>query len=160
MWQYWYQGIWLWSVIKQQHLFVKMCHFANQPLLQTHHVQSHPPCKLERSQNSSYKLTDDEIYCWLWSISLSSVAWRDTQRRVSKGFTAYWAKLARWRRYLIIAWSLSAVELCSDYSNYSSILAPNFHRRLQPQMLLIRGRPCSPSAEASALQFILWGGID
>lgn len=51
-----------------------------------HHVQSHQLCKLARSQNSSYKLTDDMIYCWLRPISLSLVAWRGSQSWVSKGF--------------------------------------------------------------------------
>lgn len=79
-----------------------MYHFAKRPLLQMHHVQSHPLCELARSQNCSYKLTDDMIYCWLNPISLSSAAWRGSESRVSEGFSAYRAKLARWRRDLII----------------------------------------------------------
>lgn len=82
---------------------LEMCKVTNKPLLQMRHVQSHPLCKLARSQNCSYKLTDDMIYCWLGPFSRSSVAWRGSQSQVSKGFTAYREKLARWRRDLIIA---------------------------------------------------------
>lgn len=48
---------------------LEMCKVTNKPLLQMRYVQSHPLCKLARSQNCSYKLTDDMIYCWLGPFS-------------------------------------------------------------------------------------------